>query len=291
MAKPPLGDVEFESLLRRAWETGRRRWPQVDLPAEVFLRHLAGLLAESRADGPLAPWVEQLDFEGLYLACACVKGVSGASEMFEQHYMARLPALLGYLKLSSVMLDEICQQLRMHLLMRTPAAPPRLATYTGRGALLIWMRVIAVRMALKQGASVRGMPEENGLAALEDLPAPGTDPELALLKSRYRYEFRQAVREAFAALSDDQRYLLRLHFLEGLPTTRMGPLFGKDQSTISRWLKDVRERVYEETKHRLREHLRLSSQEFESLMSAIQSKFDVSLGQLLGQEEGGEAEG
>jgi RNA polymerase sigma-70 factor len=71
----------------------------------------------------------------------------------------------------------------------------------------------------------------------------------------------------------------------------MGPLFGKDQSTISRWLKDVRERVYEETKRRLQERLRLSSQEFESLMSAIQSKFDVSLSQLLGQGEAGEAAG
>ena len=125
------------------------------------------------------------------------------------------------------------------------------------------MRVIAVRMVLRQGASVREMPEEAGLAALEALPTPGPDAELALMKSHYRHEFRQAVQAAFAALSDDQRYLLRLHFIEGSPTTRMAPLFGKDQSTISRWLKDVRQRVYEETKRRLRETLRLSSQEFE----------------------------
>ncbi|HYH99609.1 sigma-70 family RNA polymerase sigma factor [Hyalangium sp.] len=281
-------DAEFESLLRRAWETGRRRWPQVDLPADVFIRHLAGLLPEARAAGPLAPLVEQLDLEGLYLACACANNVSAAAEMFEQHYVAKLPALLGYLKLSDTMLDEVCQQVRMHLLVRTPGAPQRLAEYTGRGALLIWIRVIAVRMSLKQGALAREIPDENGLAALENLPTQGTDPEMALMKSHYRHEFREAVRAAFATLSDEQRYLLRLHFIERLPTTRMGPLFGKDQSTISRWLKEARERVYEETKRRLQERLRLSSQEFESLMSTIKSRFDVSLSQFLGDKDGGE---
>lgn len=280
-----MSDAELESMLRRAWETGRSRWPQVALPAEIFIRHVLGLLPVPQTKGAGEALSGKLDFEDLYLACACVKDVPAAGEMFEQHYMAKLPALLGYLKLSSAMVDEICQQVRMHLLLRTPESPPRLAEYTGRGALLVWMRVIAVRMALKQGASAREIPDEQGLAALEALPAPGMDAEMALLKSHYRHEFRQAVREAFAALSDEQRYLLRLHFIDGLPTTRMGPLFGKDQSTISRWLKDAREQVYEETKRRLQERLRLSSQEFESLMSAIQSRFDVSLSQVLGGPE------
>jgi len=290
MAQPPQGNAEFESLLLRAWEAGRRRWPKVDLPAEVFIRHLTGLLPKPRAERPLASLLTQLDLEGLYLACACVNDVPAAGEMLEQHYMAKLPGLLGYLKLSEAMLDEVCQWVRTQLLVRTPEAPPRLAEYTGRGALMIWMRVIAVRMALKQGASVREIADGNGLSAVADLPAPGEDAELALIKSRYRQEFRQAVREAFAALSDEQRYLLRLHFIEGLPTTRMGTLFGKDQSTISRWLKDARQKVYEETKRRLQERLYLSSQEFESFMSAIKSNFDVSLGQLLGGKDGGQEE-
>lgn len=290
MERSPRDDTEFESLLRRAWETGRRQWPQVDLTAESFIHHLAGLLPKPREQGLLAPLVERLDLEGLYLACACVNHVPAASEVFEQHYMEKLPGLLGYLKLPGAVLDEVCQRVRTLLLVRTPEAPPRLAEYTGRGALMIWIRVIAVRLALKQESSVRELPDRDGLAALAELPAPELDAEMALMKAHYRHEFRQAVREAFAALSDDQRYLLRLHFLEGLPTTRMGPLFGKDQSTISRWLKDAREQVYDETKRRLQERLQLSSQEFESLMSAINSRFDVSLSQVLGNEGGGEGE-
>ena len=100
MGKPPQGDEAFDSLIRRAWEAGRREWPEVDLPTEIFSRHFAGLLTQAPEDVPLADRIEQLDLKGLYLACACVSGVSGASELFEHHYMARLPALLGYLKLS-----------------------------------------------------------------------------------------------------------------------------------------------------------------------------------------------
>jgi RNA polymerase sigma-70 factor len=257
----------------------------VDLPADAFSRHLLRLLPEDSEEDSLESRVQPLELEGLYLACACVNEVPGALEALERDYLAKLPGLLGYLKLPAASLDEVCQQVRTHLLVRTPEGGLRLAEYTGRGALLIWIRVIAVRFALKQGVTTRETSEAWALAALEAMPASETDAELELIKRRYRHEFRQAVREAFAALSSEQRYLLRLHFIDRLPTTRMGPLFGKDQSTISRWLKEARERVYEETKRRLQERLRISSQEFDSLMDAIKSRFEMSMSQLLKEEE------
>ncbi|HYH95476.1 sigma-70 family RNA polymerase sigma factor [Hyalangium sp.] len=285
MAEPPKDATEFEPVLRRAWETGCRRWPQVDLPADVFIRHLLRLLPEDSDEGSLELQIMPLDVEGLYLACACVNHVPGALEMLERNYLAKLPALLGYLKLSAAVLDEVCQRVRTHLLVRTPKAGFRLAEYTGRGALLIWMRVIAVRMAIQQGIATRETSDERALAALEAVPASGTDAELEFIKRRYGHEFRQAVGEAFAALSSDRRYLLRLYFIDRLPMTKIGPLFGKDQSTISRWLKEAREGVYDDTKRRLQERLRLSSHEFESLMDAIKSRFEMSMSQLLKEEK------
>jgi RNA polymerase sigma-70 factor len=255
----------------------------VDLPADVFIRHVAQRLPGVREEGSVEALIEKLDLDGLYLACACVNGVPTAIEMFEQHYLARLPSVIGYLKLSTAMMDEVCQQVRMHLLVRTSEAEPRLAEYTGRGALLSWMRVIAARMASKLGTSTRETPEENIADAMEGAAAQETDVEVELIKRRYRREFRQALGEAFAGLSRDERYLLRLHFIDRLPTTKMAPLFGKDQSTISRWLKDAREKVYEATKHRLQESLGLSSQEFMSFMEDIKSRLDMSLSQFFNE--------
>jgi RNA polymerase sigma-70 factor, ECF subfamily len=284
MEEPPKEAAELERLLHRAWETGRRRWPQVDLPAEAFARHVARRLPEASAASPLAPLLEQLALEDLYLACACVHAIPEAIETLEGDYLAKLPTLLGYLKLPAMMLDDVCQLVRTHLLLRTAGAEPRLAEYAGRGSLLSWMRVIAVRLALRQRASERETPEEEALTALEALPAPGPDVEYDLIKRRYHHDFRQATREAFAALSSEQRHLLRLHFIERLPTTRLGLLFGVDQSTISRWLKSARQAVYEETKRRLQERLGLSSREFESLLAAIDSQLDLSLSQVLPEE-------
>jgi len=282
-AAVPGDSAEIEGLLRRAWETGRGPWPQVVLRAEVFVPHLIQRLPEARAGSLLVPLLEQLALADLYLACACVHGVPAAIETLERHYLAKLPALLGYLKLPAAMLDDVCQRVRIHLLLGTTDAGPRLAEYTGRGALLSWIRVIAARMALKhkQGTSVRERPDENVLAALEALPAPGLDVEFDLIKRRYHREFRQAVREAFAALSSEQRHLLRLHLVDRLSTTEMGPLFRVNQSTISRWIKSARQAVYEETKRRLQERLGLSSHEFESLLADLESQLDLSLSQVL----------
>lgn len=280
----PVDAATLEGLLLRAWETGRRAWPQVTLAADVFVRHLAEQLSTADARTPLARLLEQVALAGLYLACACVQHAPGAVELLEHHFLEKLPASLGYLKLPAARLDELCQQVRIHLLIGTNGTGPRLAEYTGRGSLASWIRVIAVRMAFKQGALVREIPEEDALDALAAMPAPGPDPEIDLIKQRYQREFRQAVREAFATLSSEQRHLLRLHFIDRLSTSEMGPLFRVNQSTISRWLKSARQVVYEETKRRLRQALGLSSQEFASLLGAIDSQLDVSLSQVFGEE-------
>jgi RNA polymerase sigma-70 factor len=148
-----------------------------------------------------------------------------------------------------------------------------------------WIKVIAARLALRQGSSAREMPEQNVLEVLKDLPAPEASMELDLIKRRYRREFHQAVHAAFAALSSSQRHLLQLHFIDGLSMTEMGSLHRVNQSTISRWLRDARQSVYEGTKQFLKERLRLSSREFESLLAAIESHLDLSLSELLLNEE------
>jgi RNA polymerase sigma-70 factor, ECF subfamily len=286
----PADAAEFEDLLRRAWETGRDPWPAVDLPADVFVRHLARRLPEDSVDVPLERVLARLILTDLYLACACVHKVPGAIEALERHDMEKLSASLGFLKLSATTLDDICQMVRIHLLVGTAGSNPQLGEYKGVGTLLSWMRVIAARMAHKQGVTVRETPTENVLAAIEAMPVLGPDAELELIKRRYRHQFRRAVREAFATLSSEQRQLLWLHFIDRMPTTKMGPLFGVDQSTASRKIKSARHAVYEETKRLLQERLGLSSQEFKSLMKVIDSQLDLSLSEDLVDEEKKEGE-
>ncbi|HEX8819154.1 MAG TPA: sigma-70 family RNA polymerase sigma factor [Archangium sp.] len=281
----PADTAGLEESLHRAWESGRGPWPLVDLRADVFIRHLAQRLPEKSVGFPLEQVLGRLVLTDLYLACACVHQVPRAIAALERHYLEKLPASLGFLKLSATMLDDVCQMVRIHLLVGMAGSGPQLGEYKGAGTLLSWMRAIAARMAHKQSASARETPTENVLAAIEALPMPGPDAELDLIKRRYRHEFRQAVRKAFATLSSEQRQLLRLHFIDRVATTKMGPLFGVDQSTVSRKIKSARHVVYEETKRLLQEHLGLSSAEFKSLLKVIDSQLDLSLSEELKEEK------
>jgi RNA polymerase sigma-70 factor (ECF subfamily) len=285
----PAEAAELEELLRRAWESGRSPWPLVDVSAEVFVRHLAQRLPDKSVGLPLEQVLSRLVLPDLYLACACVHEVPGAIETLERHYLEKLPASLGFLNLSSSLLDDVCQMVRIYLL-GTAGSGPQLGDYKGLGTLPSWMRAIAARIARRQSTSARETPTENILTVIEASPAPGADAELELIKRRYRREFRQAVREAFATLSSEQRELLRLHFIDRVSTMKMGPLFGVDQSTVSRKIKSARLAVYEETKRRFQERLGLSSHEFESLVKAIDSQLDLSLSKDLKEEEDKEGE-
>jgi RNA polymerase sigma-70 factor len=286
----PADAAELEGLLRRAWETGRAPWPAVGLPAEIFVRHLAERLPDKSAGVPLEEVLARLILTDLYLACACVHEVPGAPEALDRHYLEKLPASLGFLKLSDMTLDDICQLVGIQLLVGVEGSSPQLGEYKGQGTLPSWMRVIAARMAYKQNTASRAIPAENAPGVLEAIPMVGADSELELIKRRYLRDFRQALREAFATLSSEQRQLLRLHFINRLSTTRMGPLFGVDQSTVSRRIRTARYAVYDETKRRLQERLGLSTHEFESLLKALDSRFDSSLGEDLEEEEKKEGE-
>src|SRR5262249_44325992 len=160
------------------------------------------------------------------------------------------------------------------VLVRTPEGPPRISEYRGQGALSSWLRVTAARVSLTLRAGEK--PVEGGAEALlQALPAPGMDAELDLIKRRHGQELRDAAGEAFAALREDDRHLLRLYFVDRLTTTELGALFRVNQSTISRRLKGVRETVHDGTRRRLQARLGLSARDFESFLGSLQSQLDL----------------
>lgn len=282
----------LERLLLQAWETARARWPTVALPAEPFVTHLAERLPEASPNSPIEPLLEQLSLAELYLACACVRGIASAIELFERNYLAKLPGLLRGPQHSAAMIDDVCQLVRVKLLVSTPEGGPRLADYTGRGALLSWVRVTAVRTAIRLQASERPAPGEEPDDDPPGSPEPGFDPEIDYIRRRYHSDFRQAMREAFSTLSADERHLLRLYFGDQLSMYELAALFRVNQSTVSRWLKTARQTVYEETQRRLQARLRLSARDLKSFLAVLDSKLELDMSQLLKTEDAdGEEEG
>jgi RNA polymerase sigma-70 factor len=256
---------------------GRARWPQLTLPAEELAAHLAML---APPDGDRLAWMRSLVAEDLYLACACLTAVPGAVEAFDACYLSRVGSFVFRIDDSPAFADEIRQVLRERLLVRRSDAPPRIANYSGRGALMVWVRVSAVRAAL----DLRQRPEEarRGDQELLDELASEPAPELDLLRARHSEALAAALKQAVASLPPEQRVILRMYFASGQNTQHIAAALRVDRSTAARRLVAARQAVFDETRRLLQLQLPIATDEFASLARALHDQLNVSLSGLLG---------
>src|SRR5262249_36728140 len=150
----------------------------------------------------------------LYLACACKEGHPAALVAFDRVHLARVPEYLARMHAAPDFCDDVRQILSEKLLVASRDAAPRIAEYSGRGSLAAWLRIAAVRTALNLRAQRREEPEESGYSFEHIFAAARASTEVEYLRKRYAHEFTLALRAAFAALSPDQRLVLRLHLVK-----------------------------------------------------------------------------
>ncbi len=258
--------------VRALWEGARAAWPGVEVPLAAFASYLAARRTEQ------APPAERAC--ELYLACACASGSPAALAVFEQRFLSHVPAFLGRLALPDSTLAEVKQLLRAKLFISAGPGPAKIAEYAGQGALLGWLRVVAMRTAI----SLLRQRSDQPLADLggdDQVMAATEDPELTYLRGRYQSEFKEAFAAALAQLKSEQRNLLRLHLVEGMNIDKLGVMFQIHRATAARWLHSAREAVFTETRRLLQERLRLSPAEFDSLVRVLRSQLDLSVARLL----------
>ncbi len=280
-AEGPLPAAEIERRLGEMIAEGRAAWPSIYLPEDDFLRYLAQRLPPEE---PVQATLAAVHGKDLYLACACGRGLPSALAAFERHYLSNLPAFVGHLNNGPEFADEVGQILREKLLVAAPGAQPKIADYSGRGALLNWLRIAALRTALslRRSQNAQRIVGHGGETPEPDddigssLPMR-RDPEMDYIKDRYRQEFKEAFHQAFSSLSVEQRNVLRLHYVDGLNIDRIGAMFRVHRSTVARWLASSCAQVLDETRRMLRERLRLSPTEFDSLAGMVRSQLDLSI--------------
>lgn len=228
-------------------------------------------LAERLARGDLS----QLEGTDLVLVAACVGGDARALARFDAVLANEVRRAVTPLDTTNTLVDEVTQLVRERLLV---GDRPRLREYSGEGTLASWLRAIAVRLALN---AKRPGAREEPVAAVPDQPLADPDPELALLRARYREQFKAAFANAVRTLSPRERTLLRLTHLDGLTLARVGQMYGKDASTVSRWLAGARQALLVRTREELAAVLSLSSAELDSIMRAADSQLDLSIATML----------
>jgi RNA polymerase sigma-70 factor, ECF subfamily len=283
LASPPASSAsllgELGAALGGAWRAGRLAWPALDVPAEAFVASLA-----SRLPPPLrtAPAIRALHAADLYLVCACSRRDPRAITTFEKVHFPEVDRALGRMRLTPIA-DEVKGKLREKLFFPRDGERTPLASYSGRGGLGAWLRLVAVRAALKTLRANKNAPDD--IDEL-DIALGGGDPELTYLKATFAAEFKSALAEAIEALSVRDRNLLRQHTLDGLTIDQLGALYRVHRATAARWVADVRARLLKAVQRQLMARLRLDEAELESVMRLARSQLDVSVRRLLQPKKG-----
>lgn len=262
-----------EETLTQLLTTARAAWPSIELDEAAFLEHLAQRLT---ADTTLAT----LHAADLWLAFACVLGDPAALLAFDQTVLARVPSVLQGNLPAGLSADDVLQALRLKLFVRQSDAPPAIATYSGRGALLHWVRAAAVRLT-QDHARARKLERVTDDAALLETPVLSQGAELNFLKNRYAPDFKLAFQEALQTLSARDQNLLRLYYLEGSSPEEIGRVYQTHRTTVWRWLTQCREALLAQTRVMLAARTKVSDAEVSSLMNAVHSQLDVSLSRML----------
>jgi RNA polymerase sigma-70 factor, ECF subfamily len=260
----------LEAELGEAIAAARLAYPSVAMDERAFLQHLARHVGE-RAKQP--GWMQSVRVGDLFLAQAALAGDPQALELVDAKVLRPAAASARRISPGGDFVAEVHQRLRERLLLAERGQPARLSDYAGAGPLLSWAKVAATRVAL----NLKPPPKRDVPLELEVVADTRSDPELSVIGRKNAAKLSEAFRDAARTLTDEERVLLRYHFVDGLNFEQIAPLFQTHRSTISRRISATRKRLLELTQKTLRERFQISVSEASSLIREAKSRMDGSI--------------
>ena len=260
----------LEDELREATREARRAYPDLDVDERLFIEHLARKMGRRALE---QGWSNELHVADLYLSCAALAGDRAALAVLDARVLRPAAASTRRIGKTEDFVDEVHQHLRERLLLSERSQPARLADYAGSGPLVSWAKVAATRVAL----NLRPQPKRNEPLELDAVADPRNDPELSVIGRKNAAKLSEAFKDAARTLTDEERVLLRYHFVDGLNFEQIAPLFQTHRSTISRRISATRKKLLEHTQRLLRERFQISTSEASSLIREAKSRLDGSI--------------
>jgi RNA polymerase sigma-70 factor (ECF subfamily) len=251
----------------------RERFPEIRLDDGAFAAHVEACRERGARPEHLAD---------LFLAWAVSQGDAAALRRFDQDVRSEIEAAARRIDRAPAFVDDVRQSLHVRLLVAPEGGGrPRITEYAGRGPLRAWIGVAALRIALnlKRDAAPATARED----VLAELVIGEPDPELHHLKTLYRAEFREALEAALTALSERQRAILRLSFVDGLRLAEIARLYQVHESSASRWVTQAASAVASDARRRLVARLSLSPGSVDNVAHMVLSHLDLSIARILGR--------
>jgi RNA polymerase sigma-70 factor (ECF subfamily) len=217
--------------------------------------------------------------EDIYLVIAASDGDPAAAKACDELASREVDFAASRLRATPTQTDDVRSELRRLLFTSEAERPAALATFTGRGDLRGYLRVMAARaLARRMQRDRRETEFDSGMQELLD---PALDPEVAMLRDRYRDAVEAAFTAALAELSPRARAVLRYHLVDGWTIDQLGARYATHRSTASRWLAAARAELRAGIRSRLAAQLVISESQVDSIVALVTSRIEVSLDRLL----------
>ena len=262
----------MKDAIQRSYLAGQLKWPGL---ANVTLKDFAWHVQNLE--------ISELDLErhgeDLYLALACGKADPEGVRILQDRFFPTLDEFLVRSGFGGPLRQDVFQQLLLHL---CAGEEPRILTYAGRAALSSWLRVATYRFAIYLGQSSELQSNRETDVTLNQLVSSDVNPEIQGAINKAKPLFQAALQKVMDDLSDGDRTLLRLCYLDGLTIDGIGTLYGVHRATAARWICDIRNNILKTVKSTLVEDFGLHASEFESLAFLVHSELHLSLKRVLG---------
>ncbi len=217
----------------------------------------------------------------LYLAWASASGDAKALGTCVELYRAAVERALARMHVPHDWAADIAQSLQAKLFVSERGVSPYILNYRGRGSLQAWVRIIAVRMALKRFRQLNRRERqlnEDEAGRVADFAA--RDPELQTIQQTYREPVMQAIKVSVSRLRERDRKILGHHFVDSWSIDRLSEEYGVHRATAARWVARARSRLLDLVRRDLMDRLGVSQATCMSVMRAVRSQLNVSLSSL-----------
>jgi len=284
--------------LQTLTEDCRSRWEQIRLSTTDFARVVAQIIAKRFSTLPPGEHATPLDLleslvlDDLFLATACAQGDNAAWGIFQQEYQPFIyQVALKYLK-NSEKAHDLADSLLADLYIPVSEADDsssKIASYNGLGSLKGWLRIIVYRKVVdrhRQLSRANEVPFSPVEGDDDDHP-PNLEsrladeqtgsPEEQYQQKKYREIFRAVVPKAFQQLNAKEKNLVDYYYFKGLKEKTIGEMYHVHESTASRWLAKIRQKLRTAIEREMLGTFGLSKEETFEYFSLVMKDLDLNL--------------
>lgn len=232
---------------------------------------------------PVEQELARLQVGDLILAKYCAEGNTEAINVFESVFLPLVSAAGRKLRMSDEQCEELRQAVRLKLLVTGKnGSLPKIANFAGTGPLRSWVYATGLRTGLNELRRIGRAPIPAGdEQLLVAMPDKNDDQELQYMKELYRSSFKQAFRDAIAALPSRLANVLRHYYLDELTLEEIGLLYRVHKTTVMRWVNKAHAELESNIKAKMISKLNMKESEVESVLRLIQSGVQLGLASVL----------